>query len=84
MTIRQQGIRPPAGTPRRAILVFDSHGHQHLASGLKNPSEIRGPGRPPEGLRPGPGAAVPSTLDMAGRPEASNLALLQLCLAHLA
>ena len=64
MTMRLKGFRPPAGTPRQQICVFYWQGLQKLASGIKNPSKIRGSSRPSQGLQVGPVAALSCTLDM--------------------
>ena len=45
--------------------------------------QLGGPAGRPQGLRPGPDAALSSKLGTAGRPEASNLALMHDRLAHL-
>ena len=50
-TIRQKGLRPPAGTPRQQKCVFDWQGQQQLASGLKKTNTIRGSRRPSQGLQ---------------------------------
>ena len=63
-TIRQKGLRPPAGTPRQQISVFYCILQLKLASGLNNPSKIKGSSRPFQGLQHGPAAALSCTLDL--------------------